>query len=40
MVIRGCDSPLPQVFIDDLFAVVIQRVLLSEDAAVLQVWCY
>ena len=37
IIIRGCDPPLPPSFVNELFSVVVQRVLMSEDPAILQV---
>lgn len=36
IIIRGCDPPLPPSFVNELFSVVVQRVLMSEDPAILQ----
>ncbi|XP_019850616.1 PREDICTED: importin-9-like [Amphimedon queenslandica] len=36
VVIRGCVPPLPPPFLDELFKVVVRKILVSEDSAILQ----
>ena len=39
IIVRECPLPLPQTFISELFPAVVNRVLSSDDSALLQVSC-